>query len=110
MARSALTTGGPMDRRTLALRLVELARGVLEGSLDRPAMLVALATLYGELGGAREALFGALPPGTQIGLDGSPAAVAAQARRTNAALELKRRAERIVRYWIVRTGRDAART
>ena len=98
-----------MNRRDVTLRLLELQRGVVEGSLDRPALLSALAELYSSIGGDRSDLAASLPPGTQLAIEGEQGAEAA-ARRASAAQKLRERAVRIVRYWIVRTGRDPKRT
>lgn len=98
-----------MQRRDVVLRLLELTRGVVEGSLDRPSLLCALEKLYGDLGGERTGLMASLPAGTQLAIAGEQGAEAAQ-RKAKAAKELRQRAERIVRYWIVRTGRDPRRT
>ncbi len=99
-----------MDRRAVVVCLLEMARGVTEGSLDRPALLSKLAELYGTLGGVVSELSASLPPGTQLAIPGEQGAEQAAQRKVSAAAELRRRAERIVRYWIVRTGRDLART
>lgn len=96
-------------RRSIQLRLIEIQRGLVEGTLDRPALLVELAKLYGELGGAQNDLKASLPAGTQLAIEGEQGREAAARKRT-AAAELRRRATRLVRYWIVRTGRDPKRT
>lgn len=97
------------NRRSLLLRLLEWQRGLVEGTLDRPALLVELKRLYGELGGNPTDIAAALPAGTQLAIDGEQGARVAK-RRETAATVLRERAERIVRYWIARTGRDAKRT
>lgn len=97
-----------MHRREITVRLLALASGVVDGSIGRAALLAELAAMYVALGG--DALNAKLPEGTQLGLDGLPATKATKDRKANANLELKERAERIVRYWIARTGRDSKRT
>lgn len=94
-------------KRSINLRLIDMQRGLVEGTLDRPALLSELARLYGELGGDTGELRGTLPPGTQLAIDGEQGA--AQRRRA-AATELRARAVRMVRYWIVRTGRNPKTT
>lgn len=94
-----------MQRREIVVRLLALASGVTDGSIGRAALLAELAAIYAALGG--EHINGALPNGTQLGLDGLPAT---KERKASANVELRRRAEGIVRYWIARTGRDARRT
>lgn len=96
-------------KRSLQLRLLEWQRGLVEGTLDRPALLVELKRLYGELGGDPGAVAEALPPGTQLAIDGEQGVEAAQ-RNMSARMQLRLRAERMVRYWIARTGRDPRRT
>lgn len=97
-------------RRDITLRLLELTRGVVDGTIDRPALLRGLEQLYSALGGSETGLKGSLPPGTQLAIHGEQGAEQAAQRRASAQAELRRRAERIVKYWIVRTGRDPRRT
>lgn len=97
-----------MHRREITVRLLALASGVVDGSIGRAGLLAELASLYSALGG--EALNAKLPEGTQLGLDGLPATKAMKDRKASTNVELRRRAEEIVRYWIVRTGRDMRRT
>lgn len=102
-----------MERRDVVLRLMELQRGVVEGSLDRAALLSGLERLYGDLGGEAHGLRGALPSGVQLALPGEQGAEMmkdSMRRKATAAAELRLRAERMVRYWIVRTNRDPKRT
>lgn len=99
-----------MNRRDVTLRLLELTRGAVEGTLDRPALLRGLTELYGALGGDQADLKASLPSGTQLAILGEQGVEQAAQRRATATAELRQRAERIVRYWIVRTGRDPRRT
>jgi len=99
-----------MNRRTIVLRLMDLQRGLLEGDLGRAALLLELEKLYSALGGPENGLRGALPKGTQLAIAGEQGGQEAAQRRNTAAKVLRERAEHMVRYWIVRTGRDAKRT
>lgn len=95
-----------MERREVLLRLIELTRGVADGSLGRGALLAELEAFHGRLGGSQGSLDRHGGTVAQLALRGAQEPAAP---RLSAKAQLRARAVQIVRYWIVRTGRDPAR-